>query len=96
MPVSQESEKSTSKKKRGQYCLILADKMLDGKVKTAVDHIKSKFLNAEQIADPTVAKYINIWQEQKQQQVQQIENIHDLFFGDKNDIYRLVEIESKF
>lgn len=96
MLVSQESEKSTSRLKKEQYCLILADEMLNGKVKEAVAEIKNTHLDEEQKADATVSRYTNFWQEeQQQQQVQQRENIHELFFGDKNDIRRLIEIEGK-
>lgn len=90
MPVSQESEKSTSRLKKEQYCLVLADDILKGKVKETVTNITSTYLNEEQKADATVSRYTNFWQQQPQH-----ENIHDLFFGEKNDVRRLIEIEGK-
>ncbi|KAI9339130.1 quinon protein alcohol dehydrogenase-like superfamily [Pilaira anomala] len=94
MTVSQESEKSTSRIKREQYCLILADKMLDGAVTKAVAHVKDTYLTEEQRLDPTLSRYANFFDDQPAQ-LSQHENIHDLFFGDKDDIRRLVEIEAK-
>lgn len=92
MTVSQESEKTTSRIKREQYCLILADKMLNGAVKKAVTHVKDTYLTEGQRLDPTLSRYANFFDEQPAQ-LSQHENIHDLFFGDKDDIRRLVEIE---
>ncbi|KAI8088174.1 quinon protein alcohol dehydrogenase-like superfamily [Thamnidium elegans] len=94
MHVSQESEKSTSRLKREQYCLILADKMLEGAVSKAVTHVKNTYLNEEQKLDNTLSRYTNFFEDQLPQSLQH-ENIHDLFFGDKNDIRRLIEIEEK-
>lgn len=94
MSVSQESEKSTSRLKREQYCLILANKMLEGAVSKAVTHVKNTYLNEEQKLDSTLSRYANFFEDQQPQSLQH-ENIHDLFFGDKNDIRRLVELEGK-
>lgn len=94
MSVSQESERSTSRLKREQYCIMLADKLMNGRVIEAVTHIKNTCLNDDQKLDTTLSRYTNFFEE-KQQQPLQHENIHNLFFGDKNDIRQLIEIEGK-
>ncbi|KAI7892935.1 WD40-repeat-containing domain protein [Mucor mucedo] len=92
MPVSQESEKSTSRLKKDQQCMLLADKLTDGAVMKTMTEIVEKYLNDDQKLDNTLSRYIKFTKED-QPQASQHQNIHNLFFGDKEDIYHLVEIE---
>ncbi|KAI8070529.1 quinon protein alcohol dehydrogenase-like superfamily [Gilbertella persicaria] len=94
MLLSQESEKSTSRLRKEQYCLILADSLIEGKIKQAIHELKGKYLTEEQKKDATVSRYMDFLDE-KQQSSTVHENIHELFYGDKNDIRRLIELEVK-
>lgn len=91
--VAQNSENSTSRIKREQYCVILADKLLDGKVTEAIEAIKRN-LKEEQLKDATVDRYINFLGVDNTQK-EQHQNIHELLYGDKNDIRRLIELEGR-
>jgi hypothetical protein len=81
--------------KKKQFCLILADKIFDKDVCRQLRLIVKTHLTEEEKLDNTVARYINVFLTQKQQQQSQHTNIHELFFGDKNDIRQLIEIEGK-
>ncbi|KAI8645978.1 WD40-repeat-containing domain protein [Parasitella parasitica] len=89
--VARASENSTSRIKREQYCMSLANKLLDGKVEKAVESIKS-MLSADQIQDAIVNRYLSLWDNNNTQKEQR-QNIHELLYGDKNDIRRLIELE---
>jgi hypothetical protein len=91
MPLSQESEKSTSRLKKEQYCLLLADEILKGKVRRAVEHLRTELLTDEEKQDPTATRYLYFGVENSQPK----QNVHELFFGNKNDVRRLVELEGK-
>ncbi|KAL7321195.1 hypothetical protein PS15m_000991 [Mucor circinelloides] len=91
LDAAQASESSTSRLKREQYCLVVADKLLDGKVKEASNKIKQS-LTEEQLQDAAVQRYMNIWSTDTTQK-EQHQNIHELLYGDKNDIRRLLELE---
>ncbi|KAG1108197.1 hypothetical protein G6F42_016077 [Rhizopus arrhizus] len=91
LDAAQASESSTSRLKREQYCLVVADKLLDGKVKKASNKIKQS-LTEEQLQDAAVQRYMNIWSTDSTQK-EQHQNIHGLLYGDKNDIRRLLELE---
>lgn len=92
MPVSQESERMTSRLKREQHCMILADKVMNGHVMKTMLNIKNTYLNDDQKLDNTISRY-TIFSKEDQLQATQHENIHNLFFGDKNDIRNLIEFE---
>lgn len=91
--VAQASESSTSRLKREQYCLIVANNMLGGKVKEAAIKIK-KSLTQEQLQDAAVQKYLCVWDADSTQKETHY-NIHELLYGDKNDIRRLLELEGR-
>ncbi|KAF1807462.1 WD40-repeat-containing domain protein [Mucor lusitanicus] len=89
--AAQCSEASTSRLKREKYCLIVADNLLGGKVKEATNKIKES-LTQKQLQDTTVQKYLAIWDVESTQK-EPHQNIHELLYGDKNDIRRLLELE---
>lgn len=95
MPVAREADRVTSQLKKKQFCMILADKIFDGKVCKSIHQIIESHLTVEEKLDNTVARYINVFQNQQQDKKAQHNNIHELFFGDKNDIRQLIEIEGK-
>jgi hypothetical protein len=94
MTLSQESEKSTSRLKKEQYCLLLADDILNGKVRRAVENLRIEHLTDAEKHDPTAAKYL-YFSKGSDSNPQQKQNVHELFFGDKNDVRRLIELEGK-
>ncbi|GAN02571.1 conserved hypothetical protein [Mucor ambiguus] len=89
--TTQCSEASTSRLKREQHCLLVADNLLSGKVKEAVNKIKES-LTQEQLQDATVQRYLAVWDVDSTQK-EPHQNIHELLYGDKNDIRRLLELE---
>ena len=95
MPVAQEAEKATSLLKRRQFCMRLADKILAGKVSETINDIKVNHLSPDQLMDATVVRYSDIFDETNTKAQSQHVNTHDLFFGDKNDIRQLVEMEGR-
>ncbi|KAK4517382.1 uncharacterized protein ATC70_000717 [Mucor velutinosus] len=90
--TAQASEASTSRLKREQCCLIVADKLLGGKVKEAVFKIKES-LTQEQLQNATVQKYLTVWDADDGTQKEPHQNIHELLYGDKNDIRHLLDLE---
>lgn len=94
LPLSQESEKSTSRLKKEQYCLLFADEILNGKVRQAVERLRIERLTDEEKQDPTTTRYLDFWKE-GDSSPERKQNIHELLLGDKNDVRRLLELEGK-
>lgn len=92
MPVSKESERATSRLKREQQCMLLADKLMNGLVMQTLSEIIDTCLSDDQKLDNTLSRYIKFTNENPPQ-ASQHENIHNLFFGDKSDILNLIGIE---
>ncbi|KAI9483207.1 MAG: quinon protein alcohol dehydrogenase-like superfamily [Benjaminiella poitrasii] len=93
MMLSLESEKAKSKLKKEQYCLVIANNLLDGKVKSVIQQLVADSLTDEQQQDATVIRYTQFWNEVEDRSAHQPENLHELLYGDKNDIQRLIELE---
>ncbi|KAI8387435.1 quinon protein alcohol dehydrogenase-like superfamily [Blakeslea trispora] len=96
MMVAQESEKSTSRLRKEQYCLILANKLSEvNDMEKVIRELKETYLKDDQKSDPTVVRYVDFWNDRvsMKQLTPSHENIHELFYGDKNDIRRLIELE---
>ncbi|CEP17806.1 hypothetical protein [Parasitella parasitica] len=91
LDVARASENSTSRIKREQFCMRLANKLLDGKVANALDTMKS-MLSSDQAQDATVDRYLSLWDSDNTRK-QQRQNIHELLYGDKNDIRHLIDLE---
>ncbi|KAI7904079.1 WD40-repeat-containing domain protein [Cokeromyces recurvatus] len=93
MMLSLESEKAKSKVKKEQYCLVVANNLLNGKVKSVVQQLVTDSLTEEQRQDATVIRYTQFWDELENRSAYQVENSHELLYGDKNDIQHLIELE---
>lgn len=92
MLVSQKSEQQIDRVQKERYCLQLANRLLSGKVEEAANYIKNTHLSEKHLQDTAVMKYIYGFTNDQQQQ-KQSENIHDLLYGDANDIRQLVDLE---
>ncbi|KAI8378119.1 hypothetical protein EDC96DRAFT_215674 [Choanephora cucurbitarum] len=96
MAAAQESERTTSRLRKEQYCLVLTNMLFgENNMEKIIMELNNTYLNDNQRKDPTVTRYVNFWKDidTAKQSASYHENIHELLYGDKNDIRRLIELE---
>lgn len=93
MPSVREAERATSQLEKKHYCLVLANRLLKGKVQAEIETMKKTLLSEEEQLDNLVIEYTNAFPDV--QDNKKAPKIHELFFGDKNDIRQLMEVEGK-
>lgn len=93
MLLSREAERNSSLLEKKRFFLVLADRLLDGKVQTEIETMKKTLLSEEEQMDSSVVGYTSVFTNAQDQPKQP--KIRELFFGDKNDVRQLMEIEGK-
>ncbi|KAI8987233.1 WD40-repeat-containing domain protein [Mycotypha africana] len=96
LDVFNEAEKMTSKLRKAQYCLMFADSKLGNSVKKASEKLLKTYLTEEQRKDSVITKYGDFWSGTRFQTDSQrnFERIYELFFGNKNDIRQLINLDA--
>ncbi|CAO3700998.1 unnamed protein product [Rhizopus stolonifer] len=89
MNESELSENTTSQINKAKKCLRLANVIFEGKIEATVEELKRRELTDMERDDPNTLGYLNIFESDEKN------TIYEHIFGDKEDVFNLVEIEEK-
>lgn len=90
MNESELSENTTSQINKAKKCLRLANVIFEGKIEATVEELKHRELTDMERDDPSTLIYLNIFESGESN------TIYEHIFGDKEDVFNLVEIEGWF